>query len=1031
MSLTFSQAYHNLNPAQKKAVDAIEGPVMVVAGPGTGKTQVLALRIANILKKTDTSPKNILALTFTESAAKNMRERVVSFIGLDGYKVNIETFHAFCRRVVSEHPEYFPVSSVYEDPDEASELPDQVVSELEQFALIQEILNDPEARFELLKPLKKPDLYVRSILKAISDLKREGVTPDEFLAKIELEWPEAELKEVKSKAKRQKLEKLRAKNLELQKVYQLYEAKLHNLGKYDFNDMIMMVLLAFKKHPDLLLDYQEQLHYFLVDEYQDTNTAQNEVVELLASYWQDQANIFVVGDPHQSIFRFQGASLANMSRFLSRYPKAQVINLKVGYRCPQPIYNSAFELMCSLSEDGSKHQAKLTQLLNFNQPLKSALAFDKQLSHLYLYEAPTKLAEYIYLAKKINQLIKSGTKPEEIAVLYRNNAESLELMQVLDKWGLAYDVAGGGNALDLEEIRQLVHFLRVVYLLREGADYVDLFEVLSYEWVWVDKLLAMKLARLANRQGLSLVDLVEKDNLKSSNGQGVLKILPSDKELIQQFLDELRELGSLDLRLPFVKFFEQVIENSGYLAWLQKQPNSHELILALNSLFNQIKALNYEDHDFHLRQFLETIELMQQYRLTIKVDDLNIKTNRITLSTVHKAKGLEWEHVFVVGLVDKKWGNKRNGGTQLTLPTNLVGEEEKAEDQEAEERRLFYVALTRASQAVYLSYPKTEVLAGRVKEYMPSEFVTFLKEKDLVSLVDHQVDQEIEKDLAQVLRPAPEKLSVDKARKDFFQHLVDKFSLSVSALNKYLKDPKAFALETLVRIPKAKPENMAYGTAVHKALEKFNRRLIEEGRQMELNELLAEFETALGNELMTESELERWLAKGKESLASYYNQRLAAQSAIPLKAERNFSKIYLDDIRLTGKIDKVEWLDPSKNWVRVVDYKTGKARSLNEIEAKTQTSKEYLSERELRLPEFLRGEYKRQLLFYKILADLDSSFPYEVKQAALEFVEPSRSGKVAPPRVFEFKEAELEAMRQLIREVIKEIRNLEFLEVLE
>ena len=1022
MKQTFASIYSRLNTQQKKAVDTIDGPVMVIAGPGTGKTQVLAARIANILQKTDTRPENILALTFTESATKNMRGRVVQMIGLAGYRVKIETFHGFCKRVITKHPAYFSFA------EEA-----EVISALEQYQLVQSILD--EGQFYKLKPLKIPTLYVKEIIKAIADLKREAINPDKLAEMIEIESEAIE--KTKSKPKKAKLEKQKAKLLELVKVYRAYELNLRSTGRFDFADMITMTLEAFEKNADLLLDYQEELHYFLVDEYQDTNSAQNQVVDLLASYWQEKANIFVVGDPHQSIFRFQGASLANIGLFLKKYPQAQVINLRIGYRCPQQIYDTAFSLMQIEEIDqradtqSTNNNADVFRLLKFDQPLQSAKKTDHKNKKIKLYQAPTQLAEYIYLANKIKSLLKQGVVPESIAVLYRNNSESLALMEVLDKWGIDYDVAGGGNALEIEEISQLLNYLNAVYSLREGANHFDLFTILSYDWVGIDNLLAMKLARLAHRQKLSLVELIEKDHLTTTNGEGVLQITPMEKEQVQQFLDELRYFGSVDFNQPFVHFFELVIEKTGYLDWLTDHENKHELILALNSLFSQIKALNYSDHSFRLEDFLKTIALMRQYRLIIKVDDLNLSESAVTLSTVHKAKGLEWDHVFLTGLVDGKWGHKSKRGTKIKLPSLIVAGNHDAENEAAEEKRLFYVAMTRAAKELHLSFPQTEINQGRVKEFLASEFISWLKEKQLVELVDYHIDDQIEQNLLKILRPAPQKLALAKNQRAFFKHLVDKFSLSVSALNKYLHDPKDFALETLLKVPKAKAANLGYGTAVHKALELLNRHLIETGQLVDLEQLLNDFRQALATELIAETEINGWLTKGEKALTVYYQQRLInAESITPLQAEKAFYQVYLGDVRLTGKVDRVDWLDRAKKWVRVIDYKTGKARTLNDIEAKTVTSQKYLSEKELKLPELIRGPYKRQLLFYKILTDLDPGFPYQVKQGAFDFVEPNDNGKLSPLRTFEFADEAIEQMKQLIRQVMKEIRELKFLKEL-
>ncbi|MFH1280990.1 MAG: ATP-dependent helicase, partial [Candidatus Beckwithbacteria bacterium] len=254
-----------LNLAQKLAADTIEGPVMVVAGPGTGKTEIIAQRIANILKTTDTPPDAILALTFTEVGAKAMRQRLLKTIGETAYYVNISTFHAFCSGVMQEFPDKFIISSELEP-----------LSELEQVEIFHQILS--QSSFKIIKPVNQPFYYTSDLIRSVQNLKREGITQKEFSSILKQEESSKDLD----------------KNQELLKVYIDYQKIIKERGRYDFEDMINLVVDAFKKDKNLLLTYQERLLYLLVDEFQDTNSSQNQVVNLLASYWGDQANIFVV-----------------------------------------------------------------------------------------------------------------------------------------------------------------------------------------------------------------------------------------------------------------------------------------------------------------------------------------------------------------------------------------------------------------------------------------------------------------------------------------------------------------------------------------------------------------------------------------------------------------------------------------------------------------------------------------------------------------------------------------------------------------
>src|SRR3990167_5041957 len=318
-----------LNAAQKLAVETIDGPVMVIAGPGTGKTQIIAERIAQILKKTDTLPDGILALTFTDSGAKAMRQRLLATIGRAAYYVNIATFHSFCSSVIQEFADSFAISLNLEP-----------LSELERVEIFNQILSG--SQFKAVKPVNSPFFHTQKLIKAIQDLKREAVSPTTFSKIVRQEKLKfSKIKSTLSATATLTAQKQLNKNLDLARIYQDYQKLLAAKGRYDFEDMINYVRLAFKKDTHMLSTYQERLLYFLVDEYQDTNSAQNQVLQLLADFWGEAANVFVVGDPNQSIFRFQGASTENFISFKKLFRKARIINLEQNYRSTQTILDAA------------------------------------------------------------------------------------------------------------------------------------------------------------------------------------------------------------------------------------------------------------------------------------------------------------------------------------------------------------------------------------------------------------------------------------------------------------------------------------------------------------------------------------------------------------------------------------------------------------------------------------------------------------------------------------------------------------------
>lgn len=1004
----FQKVYKTLNPAQRQAVDQIDGPVMVIAGPGTGKTQVLAARIANILLKTDTNPSSVLALTFTESAAKNMRERLVSMIGKTGYYVQIHTFHSFCTDVINSHPEFFPI-----DRDS------QPLTELERYDIMQGLIDKLD--LTALKPLNTPYFYIKDILKSISDLKREGLSVTEFQKIVETETTlfEQEQESLK-KGELARRQKAIQKNTELAVIYKAYQDQLRELLRFDFEDMIALTVEAFETQPDLLTEYQEKLLYFLIDEYQDTNSAQNKVVDLLASFWEQEANIFVVGDPNQAIYRFQGASLENVLSFTERYPKAEVIHLTTGYRSPQPIYNAVADLIAQ--------NPQTQKLKNWDgKPLSSV---KKKGSPINLFVAPSQTLEYIYLASKIESLIKKDVKPENIAILYRNNAEAAEIAETLDKWGIRYEVDGGNNVLDAEHIRQLLCLFKVIDSVRRGEDDGPLFEVLQYEWLQLEPVLVMKAARAASKAKLSLYELLRRGYEGFSEFHATAEVTALDFLALTEFVDKLAHWAARDAQLSFTAWFELVINDSGFLPWVLQQPNKIELLTTVNSLFREIKGLVSSHRDFQLTQFLQVIQTMDDHHLPILLEDMNITKDAVHLSTVHKAKGQEWEYVFITRCIDKKWGNGRSRA-MIPMPEGILKHTNTAEiDQNADDRRLLYVAMSRARRELTISYPETIVTENRSKEVMGSMFLEEIKTH--LHLDDSKVATDVVKNaethLARLLE-VTEVVDRPDEEREFYASLVKDFKLSATALNIYLHSPETFVTECLLKVPMAKSPILSFGSAVHAALEQWFKSWQDTDKQASVETLLTAFEASLAKEPLTQRDFDERLKYGQTVLQNYY-QHLQTLSSPPLFTERSFgygwSRTILDDIPLTGRIDRVDWLDKAKKTVRVIDYKTGRPRTLGEIEGATASSD--LSPREKALPESIRGGYKRQLVFYKLLCELDPSFVPTVEQAVFEFIEPDKqSGKLIQRPVTVTKQ-EVEALKKVIREVMAEIRALKFLE---
>ena len=423
----FAKEYERLNEQQRQAVDKIEGPVMVIAGPGTGKTQILAARIGRILLDTDVSPSNILCLTYTDAGALAMRRRLIQFIGSDAYKVNIFTFHAFCNDIIQDNLSLFEKNEL--DP----------ISELEKIELLKRLID----RFPKDHPLKRyrGDVYyeIKNLASLFSTMKQEGWKPDfiiksinaylddlpnrdKFIAKrATKEFKRGDVRTDKIEEEREKMSKLMA----AVKEFDTFQSMMREKNRYDFDDMINWVIRAFEENNQLLLSYQERFQYILVDEYQDTSGTQNQLVRLLINYW-EQPNIFVVGDDDQSIYRFQGANIENMEQFCCDFAKDLFkVVLTNNYRSTQNILDISKTL---ISRNEERLIAKMEGLS------KELIASHPEISLLdhkpVILEFETQRHEMVGITLRVEELISQGVEPGKIGIIYKENRYGDELKKI-------------------------------------------------------------------------------------------------------------------------------------------------------------------------------------------------------------------------------------------------------------------------------------------------------------------------------------------------------------------------------------------------------------------------------------------------------------------------------------------------------------------------------------------------------------------------------------------------------------------------
>lgn len=988
----FEELYAKLNAAQREAVDAVEGPVMVVAGPGTGKTQMLTLRIANILKKTDTAPSSILALTFTESGVASMRRRLAEIIGSSAYSVVINTFHGFCNDVIKNYPEQFPLI-----------VGSQSITEVDQINILEEAIE--ELPLQNLKPFGDPMYYLRSILSGINELKREGVDMGKFADGIKKEqkdfdtisdlYYDSGAHRGKMKGKYQDLLKRIKKNEDLAEVYRYYEAALEKAKLYDYSDMIMEVLTALSKNPDLLLILQEQHQYILVDEHQDTNTAQNRIIELLCNFHANP-NVFVVGDEKQAIFRFQGASLENFLYFKKLYPEARLVILEDNYRSTQAILDPAHSLI-----PGAKK-------------LKANAPYENQKIQLYAFSRPE--AELYFLAKDISKKIDKGTEPHEIAVLYRDNRDVFPVAKMLEKFGVPFSIESDQDILGDVDVKKIIFLLRAIH---EFGSQDALAEAMHIDFLGIEPLDIYKIIQYANKSKISLYEVVSSEDVLNS-------LTLAKKEKITEFYKNLSGWKIASKNKGLTDFFEELVRESGFLAYALAHKEPISILDKLNGLFDEVKGLAERHKSYGLKDFLEYIDTLLAHNVLVKKSLSSHLVKQVRLMTAHKSKGLEFEYVYIVNVFDGHWGNKRRPD-YLPLPerifslfddkaidpvrsrpaegtaTTALGQPTSNGVNNDDERRLFYVALTRAKKGVIITYAKE---SANKREQLPAQFMGEIT----ADFIETKESEPYEKEFAarKEILFAPSRVSeVDIKNKEFIGEIFLRNGLAVTALNNYLECPWKYFYTNLLRIPKAPSKHQMYGIAVHNALKDFFNSFKERTPEKEL--LLNKFRHYLNLQPLNERDLSDSLKKGLRVLDGYYENYHTAWRTHAL-TEFNISGILLTpEIRLTGKIDKIEILEGGPQ-VNVVDYKTGKPKTRGEIEGSTKNS---------------NGDMKRQLVFYNLLLDRFENGKFKMVGGDIDFIEPDEKGRYKKEG-FIIQKEEITELEELLKKVSSEILNLEF-----
>ncbi|MDD2487211.1 MAG: ATP-dependent DNA helicase [Candidatus Gracilibacteria bacterium] len=997
----FEKEYIRLNEAQKNAVDNIYGPLMVVAGPGTGKTQILSLRAANIILKTGIDPRNILITTFTEAGIISIKNRLFDIIGSDSYKIKVSTIHSFCNDVILAFPEKFLQYRAIKPIDD-----------VEKIEIFEQILDNSD--YKMIKSDYDRYFYIRAIIDKINKLKQEGISPGEFKIIIEKQRKdyEEELCSIDPKLKkyentRLSQEKHISKLLELNDAYGQYLSILNEKGLYDFVDMIDFVLKAFKEDENLRYYYALEYQFIMVDEYQDTNNAQNEIVDLILSAGEDK-NIMTVGDDDQSIYRFQGANLENMLNFSKKYENTKFVVLTENYRSTQNILDLASK---SISNNSSRISNYIPGIV---KNLKSNLSEDIEPIYLGI---KNDIEEKAIILETVKGFRKEGIPDDEIAIITRTNKEVEEWTDFFHLSGINVESKVKSNILKSRHINLI---LDLVYICFDPFDDEKLINVLRSQFSEVENIDVLVLLKKLNnfnytkKDKIKLFDLISNPEylesiIKEESIQKPLFTTDDDSDFNKlSDIDNLRLfVGNIlycqnELNSNFYNFFKCIIENFKVVEIMEKVGDFGD-VEDLFTLLNIIKNWVEKDRNIDSKSFFKKIGYYYKYNLIIPRNIINENNSGIQVLTAHQSKGLEYGIVFIPGLYHGNWGGRRVNDL-IKLPFGVVGssisETLADEDGLQEERRLFFVAITRAKRKLFLSMP-----AGiDNKPKLQSEF---LQELELPIKQVGEIDTD---DILRNQFKSKNNTQLLNSKEEFFiKDFLRNYKLSPSDLNKIIEDPRLFLRDTVFKYPFKDNEFTIFGKVYHKTLEYFYLEYKKNLVSPEKDYLERTFVWLLSKEILSPEEHDRLKQKGIDGLNGWYDNKGALD--LPLELEYNFRSrnIVFENIPLTGKIDKIDLMNDRE--VMLTDYKTGKPKTSNEIKGLTQNGD---------------GKYFRQLIFYKIMFDLDKdlSKKYEVGSLAIEFVE-GRDQKY-PFIILDFNSLDIERVKQEIIEAWQKINDIGF-----
>lgn len=865
-----------LNKEQKEAVEYKNGPLLIIAGAGTGKTTVITERIKYLIVHKGVKPSQILALTFTDKAAREMEERVDLALPYGYTEMWILTFHSFCDRVLRQEAVQVGLDPAY-----------RLLSQAETVQFLTKNLFKLD--LEYFRPLGNPTKFVEGLINHFSRLKDEDVSPNEYLL-----WA----KSLKSKVKSQKdvgENKIEIKKyLELARAYQQYEELKAKEGVMDFGDLISNTLRLFRNRKNILSQYRQRFKQILVDEFQDTNYSQNQLAMLLAG---KKANLTVCADDDQSIYRFRGAAVSNVIQFRKNYPKGKIVVLTKNYRSTQEILDRSYQLIQENNPDRLEVKEGIEKKLIAIRKIEG--------EPIELIWADRVENESERVAKKIKELV-AGEKYEwkDFAILIRANSQAEAFARAFSRLGVPYQFLGPGQLFRREEVKDLIAYLKLLY---NFDDNVALFRVLSMDQFGISARDLAGIGNFARRFNLSLFESCEQVEK--------IFVLPETKEKIKVFVKMVERHLKLIAKETAGQILYYFLEDSGLLKKLTSYKTIEEETRVQNiaKFFDRLKSYESDHEDASVTAVVDWINLSLNLGESPLASNFDWgQEDRVNILTVHSSKGLEFKVVFLVNLVAGRFPSREWAET-IPLPEEIIKEVLPEGDYHLEEeRRLFYVGMTRAKDRLFLTAAKYYNEGKRERKISAFVYEALGKKE-----VEKELGRGKEEEMVQQLsildwqKPADQLVAVIKRSPITY--------LSFSQIETFQTCPLQYRYRYLQQIPVPPSAALSFGDSVHKTLRDFYDQ-IKRGEKVSKESLLGFLEKNWSSVGYTSKAYEQRMRKrGEKILGDFYQSGFRPE--VKVKTLEQVFKIKLaPSLTVGGKIDRI---DEVGGGIEVYDYKTG------------------------------------------------------------------------------------------------------------